>query len=104
MKKAAISALEEVGFPESHIKNKVKYLSGGQKQRVAIARALVNNPDLILADEPTGALDSESSSSVMSLLCKLNSDGKTVIVITHDDSVAAECGRIIRMADGRVLA
>ena len=84
------------------MKNKVKFLSGGQKQRVAIARALVNDPDLILADEPTGALDSDSSKMVMDLLKKLNQDGKTVIVITHDPLVANECRRVVRLADGRV--
>ena len=103
MRKAALAALDRVGFPRSHVKNKVKFLSGGQKQRVAIARALVNDPDLILADEPTGALDSDSSKMVMDLLKQLNQDGKTVIVITHDPLVAGECKRVVQLADGRVV-
>ncbi len=103
MKKAALAALDKVGFPRSHLKNKVKFLSGGQKQRVAIARALVNDPDLILADEPTGALDSESSKMVMDILKQLNRDGRTVIVITHDPLVAGECAREVRLSDGRVV-
>ncbi|MBP1587307.1 MAG: ABC transporter ATP-binding protein [Clostridia bacterium] len=103
MRKKAAEALQKVGFPETHLKNKVKLLSGGQKQRVAIARALVNDPDIILADEPTGALDSESSETVMSLLKDLNASGKTIIVITHDPLVAEKCTRVIRMADGKIV-
>ena len=102
MKKAALAALDKVGFPRSHVKNKVKFLSGGQKQRVAIARALVNDPDLILADEPTGALDSDSSKMVMDLLKQLNQDGKTVIVITHDPGIAKQAKRIITISDGMI--
>ncbi len=103
MRKKAVEALRKVGFPETHIKNKVKLLSGGQKQRVAIARALANDPDIILADEPTGALDSDSSKAVMDLLKSLNADGKTVIVITHDPIVAESCKRIIKLADGKII-
>ncbi|MBQ7446206.1 MAG: ABC transporter ATP-binding protein [Clostridia bacterium] len=103
MRKKAIEALKKAGFPETHMKNKVKLLSGGQKQRVAIARALVNDPDIILADEPTGALDSESSETVMNLLKDLNDAGKTVIVITHDPIVAEKCRRVIKLADGRIV-
>ncbi|MCR5055883.1 MAG: ABC transporter ATP-binding protein [Clostridia bacterium] len=103
MRKKAVEALCKVGFPETHIKNKVKLLSGGQKQRVAIARALANDPDIILADEPTGALDSDSSKAVMDLLKSLNADGKTVIVITHDPIVAESCKRIIKLADGKII-
>ena len=103
MRKKAAEALRKVGFPETHIKNKVKLLSGGQKQRVAIARALANDPDIILADEPTGALDSDSSKAVMDLLKSLNADGKTVIVITHDPIVAESCKRIIKLADGKII-
>lgn len=77
-------------------------LSGGEKQRVAIARALVNNPDYILADEPTGALDTENSEMIMEILVGLKSEGKTVIVITHDDYVARRCERIIKLNDGIV--
>lgn len=103
MRKKATEALQRVGFPETHLKNKVKLLSGGQKQRVAIARALVNDPDIILADEPTGALDSDSSETVMGLLKDLNAAGKTVIVITHDPIVANKCKHIIRLADGKIV-
>ena len=77
-------------------------LSGGQKQRVAIARALVNNPKLILADEPTGALDSKSSRQVMELFSKLNEEGVTVIMITHDSGVAKCAKRIVDIFDGEI--
>ncbi len=102
MKKKALDSLDEVGFPKTHVKNKVKYLSGGQKQRAAIARALVTNPKIILADEPTGALDSQNTKSFMELLKKLNAEGKTIIIVTHDPAVAENCGRKILIADGKV--
>jgi putative ABC transport system ATP-binding protein len=75
-------------------------LSGGQNQRVAIARALVNNPKLILADEPTGALDKDTSKQVMEILLQLNKEGKTVIIVTHDENISKQCDRIIRIEDG----
>lgn len=79
-------------------------LSGGEQQRVAIARALILDPDLILADEPTGNLDSESGTRIIDLLKKLNKQGKTIIVATHDQRVAEACSKIIRMVDGRIIS
>lgn len=81
---------------------KVEVLSGGEKQRVAIARALVNNPDYILADEPTGALDNNNTRNIMGILQQLNNMNKTVIIITHDDDVAAICKRCIEISDGEI--
>src|SRR5262249_15324997 len=79
-------------------------LSGGQQQRVAIARALINNPPVILADEPTGALDSRSGQEVMDLLKSLHAEGRTIILITHDEKVASNARRIIRIQDGRIVS
>lgn len=95
-------ALKSVGLDELASKP-VRQLSGGQKQRVAIARALVNNPSFLLADEPTGALDSKTSGEIMDVLEKLNKEGKTVIIVTHDMEVAARCGRIIEISDGEIV-
>ena len=94
-----MTALENVGLAEL-AKKPVRQLSGGQKQRVAIARALVNNPAFLLADEPTGALDSKTSGEIMDVFEKLNQGGKTVIIVTHDMEVAARCGRVIEISDG----
>ena len=80
-----------------------KELSGGQCQRVAIARALVNNPKIILADEPTGALDSKTSQEIISLMKELNNQGITIIIVTHDKSVSSACDRIIQIEDGRII-
>lgn len=101
-KEIAMNALKLVGMNNLANKN-VKELSGGQKQRVAIARAIVNNPSVILADEPTGALDSKTAADIMNLFKKLNSDGKTIIIVTHDKEIAAQCDRIIEISDGIVF-
>ena len=82
---------------------KVNKLSGGQKQRVAIARAMINNPNILLADEPTGALDVKTSREIMDVFKKLNEKGTTIIIITHDMEVAKECNRIIEICDGEIM-
>lgn len=79
-------------------------LSGGLRQRLAIARALVNRPTLVLADEPTGALDSDGGAEVMDLFARLNAEGQTIVLVTHDHDVAARAGRVVRMRDGRIVA
>ena len=100
-RETAINALRSVGMDE-FAKKPVNKLSGGQKQRVAIARAIVNEPSLILADEPTGALDSKTSSEIMDVFKKLNSEGRTVVIVTHDPRVAERCGRVIEIYDGEI--
>lgn len=77
-------------------------LSGGQKQRVAIARAIVNDPQIILADEPTGALDQKTGREVLNILQKIHQAGKTVIIVTHDPTVAGACNRVIQIVDGKM--
>ena len=85
------------------LKNKTNQLSGGQQQRVSIARALVRNPAIILADEPTGALDSHTGREVLGMLQDLHGQGHTVVLITHDNSIAVQADRIIRLEDGQVV-
>ena len=100
--KRAKEVLEKVGLGDK-LKNKPNQLSGGQQQRVSIARALVRNPPLILADEPTGALDSHTGREVLGMLQELHNEGHTVVLITHDNSIAVQAERIIRLEDGRVV-
>jgi putative ABC transport system ATP-binding protein len=97
----AIKALEIVGLKDK-LQNKPSQLSGGQQQKVAIARALINNPSLILADEPTGNLDSKSGEEILSLLSKLNNEGNTIVVVTHDADIARRAKRIITIKDGEI--
>lgn len=102
-RKAAAEALERVGLGD-RLDHEPSELSGGEQQRVAIARALVGEPSMILADEPTGNLDSRTSVDVMTLFQDLNDHGITIIIVTHEPDIARYCRRIIRMRDGRVIA
>ena len=99
--KIALENLEKVGLREKY-KNRPSQLSGGQQQRVSIARALAGNPSLILADEPTGALDSRTSREVLNFLKQLHEEGNTVVIITHDNSIALEAKRVVRIKDGQI--
>ena len=101
-KQRGMAALESVGLASKY-KHRPNQLSGGQQQRVSIARALVGMPSVILADEPTGALDSKTGREVLNILQGLNQQGNTVVLITHDNSIAATAKRIIRLEDGRVV-
>ena len=101
-KEKALAALRSVGIEEL-AKKPCNKLSGGQKQRVAIARAIVNEPSMILADEPTGALDSKTSAEIMELFKSLNEQGRTVVIVTHDPKVAEQCGRVIEISDGKIV-
>lgn len=101
-REAAMTSLKRVGLEDKY-KNYPSQLSGGQQQRVSIARALAGNPSVILADEPTGALDSRTGREVLEFLQKLNSEGNTIILITHDNGIAKTAKRIIRLHDGKVI-
>ena len=97
----AMASLERVGLKEKW-RNMPNQLSGGQQQRVSIARALAGDPSLILADEPTGALDSRTSREVLDFLKQLNAEGNTIVMITHDNSIAVEAKRVVRIHDGKI--
>ncbi len=101
--KIAEKALRDVGFDESHFEHLSNQLSGGQMQRVAIARALVNNPSIILADEPTGNLDSKTGEIVLETFKKLNKEGRTIVLITHERYIAEHTGRVITLKDGEIV-
>lgn len=101
-KEKAIGLLKRLGLGGME-KKPVSKLSGGQKQRVAIARALINEPSILLADEPTGALDSKTSAEIMELFGSLNEQGRTVVIVTHDRNIAEQCGRMIEISDGRIV-
>lgn len=103
IKERVMYALARVGM-QSFAEHRPTQLSGGQQQRVAIARALVGEPRVILADEPTGALDSQTGSDVMNLFLALHKEGRTLIIVTHDEQVAAQCARHITLADGQIVA
>ena len=101
-KEKALAALRSVGI-EDLAKKPCNKLSGGQKQRVAIARAIVNEPSMILADEPTGALDTKTSAEIIELFKSLNEQGRTVVIVTHDPKVAEQCQRVIEVSDGNII-
>ena len=103
MKERVLDALFRVGM-HKHARHRPTQLSGGQQQRVAIARALVTEPEVILADEPTGALDSKTGTEVMNLFLNLNAEGRTLIMVTHDEHIAEQCRRTITLVDGLVVA
>ncbi len=101
-RRRAAAALDAVGLRD-RLDHEPSELSGGQQQRAAVARAIVTNPSLILADEPTGNLDSHSTAEVLGVLARLHADGRTIVLITHEPEVAARAQRLVRLADGRVV-
>jgi len=102
-RKLAIEALLRVEGEEGWLSKRPNQLSGGQQQRVALARAIVHNPRIILADEPTGSLDSKTESEILRLFKKLNEEGRTIVLVTHDENVAREAERIVYIRDGRIV-
>jgi putative ABC transport system ATP-binding protein len=102
-KRRAVSILERVGLG-THVRHKPTQMSGGECQRVAIARALVNNPEIILADEPTGNLDWDTGLEIIEIFRELNRAGKTIVVVTHEEEIGRMGGRILRLRDGRLVA
>ncbi len=101
-RKRALEALERVGL-KARATHKPSELSGGEQQRVAIARALVNSPSLILADEPTGNLDTKAAGEIISIFCQLNKEGITIVMVTHEMNIAAQLKRIVRLLDGQIV-
>ena len=102
-KKLITKAAKDTKIDE-YLNKPVKELSGGQKQRTAIARAIVNRPGIILADEPTAALDKKTAEEIMTVFKELNKSGKTVVIVTHDKDVAVRCKRIIQLSDGKITS
>jgi ABC-type lipoprotein export system ATPase subunit len=103
VRQRAFQLLERIGLAE-RLKHKPYELSGGERQRAAIARALINQPRLLLADEPTGNLDSKTGYGILDILKELNQQGQTILMVTHDDRIARQAGRIIRLSDGKIVS